>query len=69
MNRKQRRAEAAKARATKMRHTAIENALAYMAGRNDETITGATLFLPDGSMLHVDADAARAQPRHGERPH
>lgn len=65
MNRHQRRAEAAKARATRMRHEAVADALAYLATRNDPTITGATLFLPDGQSLHLSADLVRATAKPG----
>ena len=60
MNRHQRRAEAARNRATKIRHAAVEDVLAYMKATNDPTITGATLLLPDGQMLHVPAETAQA---------
>ena len=62
MNRQKRRAAAAKARAAKVRHTAVADALAYIAARDDPTITGATLFLPDGEVLHLSAEAARHRP-------
>ena len=68
MNRHQRRARAAKDRATRMRHAAVEDALAYIAELNDPSISGATVFLPDGQVLHVSAEMARAAaPEAGER--
>jgi len=60
MNRHQRKAEAAKARAAALRHAAVNDALAFIADCRDPTVTGATLMLPDGEVLHLSADTARA---------
>ena len=59
-NRHERRAEAAKARATERRHRVVRQALAYMQAADSPTLTGATLFLPSGKVLHLPAEAARA---------
>ncbi len=60
MNRHQRRAEAAKSKGRPTRAELIRTALNTLATHPDPTVSGCTLFLPDGETLHLDADTARA---------
>ncbi len=69
MNRQQRRAYEAKARASSMRHGAVSDALAVMMALDDPTISGATLILPDGQVLYVPAETARGMRHDGESAH
>ena len=57
MNRQQRRAEAAKARAAARRHAAVMLTLDHLARADDPTVTGATVILPDGQTLDVTIPA------------
>ena len=54
-NRHQRRAEAAKARGK-----AVQKAAYYLATQTNESVTGATLILPDGEVRHLTVEEARA---------
>ena len=69
MNRHHRRAEAAKTRASRMRHAAIRDAIGVLAAIDDDSVEGATLFLPDGQTLYLSAEMARPTPRTAERAH
>jgi hypothetical protein len=60
MNRHQRRVVATKGKARPTRAELIRTALNMLATHPDPTVSGCTLFLPDGETLHLDADAARA---------
>ncbi len=64
MNRQQRRA-AARGGAKADRPQAIVQALdaLALASAADPTVTGATLMLPNGEVLHLDAETARAMRR------
>ena len=60
MNRHERRAQRAAERKRQARSNAIAISLAYLGGVAAPTVTGATLFCPDGESIYLDADAARA---------
>lgn len=60
MNRARRRAEAAKAHTAAARHEIVRHALACLASNTDPTVTGATLMLPSGETLYLDAAMARS---------
>ena len=42
-----------------MRRAAIRDALAFLAVSGDPSITGATLLLPDGQAVYLEAASAR----------
>jgi hypothetical protein len=62
MNRKQRRAEEARARKAQEREGAIHLAIGMLRHLAGPTATGATLILADGKMLYLSAEMARVEP-------
>lgn len=60
MNRRQRRADAARDRKALDRAGAIRLASAYLANVAAPTATGVTLFLPDGGTAYVSVEDAKA---------
>lgn len=64
MNRHQRRANAARDRKPADRAEVIRFACHHLANPTDPTVTGATLIMPDGSMIYLSA--GDAQVLHGK---
>ena len=60
MNRRQRRADAARDRKAADRAEAIRLAYDCLATSDDTSVIGATLFMPDGSATYLSAADARA---------
>ncbi len=58
MNRQQRRSAARQKGKPFDRTALIANAVDFLASTTDETITGATLVMPDGEVIYLAADAA-----------
>ncbi len=63
MNRQQRRAAQAQSRQAMTRAEVIQAAVGYLAEVAGPSATGATVIMPDGEMLYLSADDARARPR------
>lgn len=59
MNRRQRRADAARDREAIDRAEVIRLTCDYLANSADPTVTGATLIMPDGSATYLSAEDAR----------
>ena len=59
MNRHERRARQAAGKSAAKREASIRATLDYLANVAGPTATGATLFLPNGEVLYLDATTAR----------
>jgi hypothetical protein len=66
LNRRQRRAHAAQERKGIERADMLKLATYYLANIADSTATGATVVMPNGEMLYLSADDARALYGHQE---
>lgn len=60
MNRRQRRADAARDRKAADRAEAIRLAYDHLAASGDPSVVGGTLFMPDGSVSYLSAADAKA---------